>query len=282
MKNYETRDILRPVFIVGLPRSGTTVFYRTLARHPHFAWISPATRKLTRWYWPCRMQRLFRNHRLPVEAPRVWRKGRRAENDALLGRDVTPPLRRYYRKIVESQMRLADAPRFLSKHPRNGLRIPFFMEIFPEATFLHVIRDGRAVAESILRYRRRAGSEHRWWGMKPPGWEQMASLSPCEQIGWQWAECVRRIRADGRRLPSGRYHEVRYETFCEQPETTLHAVAESCRLDDPGSVWSHVTGLTSQNSKWREALSARQIAETEKQAGPVLAELGYAPSSCLP
>lgn len=267
-----------PLFIVGLPRSGTTVFYRRLAQHPDLAWISPATRKHAESYAWCRFRSVFRDDQLPVEASRVWSRFVRTEDDVLEARHVTPAAERYYRAMLANQLRLADASCFLSKHPRNGLRIPFFSAIFPDARFVHLIRDGRAVGESILRCRKRSGDMAAWWDMRPVGWRDQQARSPAAQVGWQWARGIEQIRAYGEALPSDRYIEVHYEAFCEAPVDTLLKVTRFAGLDEARAPWVSCPDIQPQNEKWAVALEPAQIADLEQAAAPVLAQLGYPPS----
>jgi hypothetical protein len=80
----------RPIFIVGAPRSGTNIFYRTLARHPDLAWISNITKKVPSSLWLTRLIMLFRHDHRPTEANNVWQKFTRGDDEAL-GRDDVGP-----------------------------------------------------------------------------------------------------------------------------------------------------------------------------------------------
>lgn len=270
-----TIDIDRPIFIVGVPRSGTTVFYRCLAKHPDLAWISPATRKYARYYWPCRIRQIFRNRRLPVEGSRVWRKYVNGPDDVLTASDVTPEQTRYYHEVVRNQIRLAGKPRFLIKHPRIGLRLGYYDAIFPDAVFIHLIRDGHAVAESILRRRRRDASKNKWWDVRPPGWPAQMSRPAAEQVGWQWDQCIRIIRQTARNLPADRYIEIRYEDFCSTPVDALRRITDTCGLAWPADGIPGLDHIRSQNEKWRSVLTTEQIQAVEAAAEDTLRELGY-------
>jgi hypothetical protein len=68
------KQVVRPIFIVGAPRSGTNIFYRTFAKHPDLAWISNITKKVPSSLWLTRIIMLYRNDHRPTEANNVWQK----------------------------------------------------------------------------------------------------------------------------------------------------------------------------------------------------------------
>jgi len=266
----------KPIFLVSLPRSGSWVFYRKLARHPELGWISKATRK-----WPTsatvnRLLRPFRGPDVPVEGSRIWRRFAREEDDVLEAAHLTPAARDWVRRMAATQVRLQGKRRFLSKYPRNGLRVGWLDAIFPDALFVHLVRDGRAVARSILDRREHHDGLGAWWGSRPPGWHELLDRPPAEQAALQWRLCIEHTRAAAAKLGPGRYLEIRYEDFCDAPAETLQTVSGFCGLRWPtGLLEELVRDVRSQNFKWRERLSSEEIAAVEGVAGELLAELRY-------
>ncbi len=89
---------------------------------------------------------LFRNDHRPTEANNVWRKFA-GDDDESLGRDdVTAAAGKYLHTVLQNNLWIFNKPRFVNKCPGNSVRIEFLQEIFPDAIFIHIIRDGRAAA----------------------------------------------------------------------------------------------------------------------------------------
>ena len=115
--------IRRPIIILGSVRSGTTLLGKVLAHHPEVA------------YWE--------------EPKHIWRhRHAYRAHDRLTDSDVTPAICKYIHTQFDSYRRAQNKPRFMEKTPSNCLRVPFIRKIFPDALFIHMIRDGRASATS--------------------------------------------------------------------------------------------------------------------------------------
>lgn len=267
-------EIRAPIFIVGPPRSGTTVLYEKLARHPDVAWISNITKKVPGSLLATRAIMLFRDDHRPTEAKKVWARFS-TRTDVSRGReDATPRAWRFLRRVVRNNLRLTGRSRFLSKDPNNSLRIPFLDAIFPDAIFVHILRDGRAVANSSVSARRRHGGALR--GIRIPGWESLVDLPPLEAAGVEWKTAVETIRRHGRELPAERFVEIRYEDFTADPAEALEEISRRCGLPwQRRKVEEVVSDVVSQNHKWRETLSAEDVERLETVIGGLLVELGY-------
>lgn len=116
----------KPIIILGAARSGTTLMAETiLAKHPAVA------------YW---------------NEPRVWRYGHAYRmSDVLRREDATPKVKAFLQKRFDDYLEASGRDRFMEKHPSNCFRMPFVLEIFPDARVVHIIRDGREVALSAAK-----------------------------------------------------------------------------------------------------------------------------------
>lgn len=178
--------------------------------------------------------------------------------------------------LYEAYARTHAKPRWGDKTPMYVLHIPLLASLFPDARFVHLIRDGRDVALSYLdrpRYPRTI------W-----------------QAAWRWRNAVATGRRSGRELGEGRYTEVRYEALVRNPRSVLDALCSflDLRFDDRMLKYSEraherleaapemepyqVRSMRPPQEglrDWRRRMSRRDRWAFEMVAGDLLSELGY-------
>ena len=268
------RIIDRPIFIVGAPRSGTNIFYRTFAKHPDLAWISNITKKVPSSLWLTRMIMQFRNDHRPTEANNVWQKFTRGDNEALGREDVGQKARGYFTQVLHNNLRIFDKPRFVNKCPGNSVRIDFLKEIFPDAIFIHILRDGRAVAYSIMRSR--LGHSGAYWSVKPPGWQDLLKVPLVDACALQWKMTVEAILASAAKLTPEQYLEVRYEEFVARPAEIFEEIGAKCDLVWQDGLLQQITaGIDNRNYKWQTEMQEADMQTLNNLLGKFLADLGY-------
>lgn len=266
--------VISPIFIVGAPRSGTNIFYRTMARHPDLAWISNITKKIPASLLLTRILMRFRSDHRPSEGNNIWQNFIGDEDESLGPADVTPAARRFLHKIVRNHLQLFNKPRFLNKCPGNSVRIEFLKEIFPDAIFVHLMRDGRAAAYSIMRSR----LEHdgSYWSVKPPGWQDLLKLPLLDACALQWKMIVESVLRSAGKLPPEQYVEVKYEDFVAQPAEIFRHVAAKCDLIWPEDLLQAVTGgIENRNFKWLAELRDEDKITLNRLLGDFMNQLGY-------
>jgi hypothetical protein len=136
-----------PVFILGSPRSGTTLAFEILDRSPRLASLEAESHLFWEMFHGLRQAR-WSSHELGPE-------------------DVGRRERRVLYWAIE---RIAGSSRYLDKAPRNCFRVPYLNELFPDAWFVHLKRDGRAAVSSLI-------TGWRAPGMMFPGMQMPAPLS---------------------------------------------------------------------------------------------------------
>lgn len=273
-------NINRPVFIVGMPRSGSTAFHRVLSEHPDLATTTHVTRKTPTNYPLLKLISLVVRDHKPGEAGTMWDRYVQGDDDVLRAADVTPENRRYYTTAVANVLRLYHRSRFISKCPRNGMRMEFLREIFPDARFIHLIRDGRAVSRSVLEQRERSGDMMKWWDVRPIGWRQWEKEPPVASVAHQWRSVVQFVHDVGQTMPTDQYMEIRYEDFTRDPVKLLGRVCSFM-----GVAWSDEAiraasrSIESRNDKWEKSFSVDDVTVMNQIMGDGLKAYGYLDSS---
>lgn len=222
----------------------------------------------------------------PSEAWKVWGRccGDRFASSYLLDVEPSPSEARRVRRRVNSTMRLQGKPRFVAKLTGPG-RIGYLSSIFPEARFVHVIRDPRAVVDSLLRVpfwrKSNRSTEPAWEGglteHELEAWKRIGTPEALAAV--QWGAVLRTIREEaGRRDPS-LYTEVKYEDFLIEPHETLGGMFAFAGLrDDPGAhaFVDERLALRNLSAGWRERLSPDQVEVISQLLAEPMRELGYA------
>jgi hypothetical protein len=191
---------------------------------------------------------------------------------------------------VRKQVRAAFEPMLTSQRNRLLIkitgwpRIGFLNEIFEDARFIHIVRDGRAVASSLLHV-----DFWRGW-MGPQGW-RAGLLSPEDQATWEsydrsfvalagleWRIQMRAIEAARRASPDAKaFFQVKYEEFCAQPLETCRRVLEFGELPGSADFERHVKGakIRSTSHRWRDDLTPGQQAVLDDLLREDLLQYGY-------
>jgi omega-hydroxy-beta-dihydromenaquinone-9 sulfotransferase len=269
--------IIKPIIVVGTGRCGSTLFHRLLANHEHVMWLSgfsivdPGRPALNRWAVSALdippMRSLFGKKIRPAEGYRFWDR---------YAYGFSEPCRDLVRADVSARVKkqLHSAFGSMLTRRRNRLllkitgwpRIGYLNEVFEDARFIHILRDGRAVASSLLHVEFWRG----WYG--PQGW-RAGLLSPEDQALWEsydrsftalagieWRIQMRAMDAARKLLDPRLFMEIRYESFCEQPMETFRRVLEFADLPQSPALERAVKKerIRSTSNRWRDDLSSSQ------------------------
>ena len=248
----------RPIFILGPHRSGTTLLYESLAQHPSLGYLNRANRRVPFSPHLARAMTLvgLGMSDSPMEAQNIWDRFRTRDDDWMGAADAPARVTDWHRWQVSRALSLRGAGRFLAKYPRLSLRLEWLDAMFPDAIFIHLKRDWRAVVSSTVG--RRVKREERgggWFGIRVPGWHDLADLPHAVASARIFRTVTHYLEEEGPWF-GDRYFAVRYEDLCENPLAVFGEIVERCDLPMlPEFQDSLPRSLESANHKWRDCLS---------------------------
>lgn len=287
MQSIESTGPTKPILIVGAPGSGTTLLYQTLCCHRDVSYI---THNMLR-AGLARNGRFMGEHRralftlqklvhrdagsnLPHEADVLWMKHFGYYN-RMTEEDCTDEMAAFFKRKILLVQKLWNRLRFLNKNLQNSFRVRLLNAIFPDAKFIHIVRDGRAVAFSILNKKREGATSPiilvGFRGILGDKYEQRRS--ELYNYGLAWAEYVRAAREAIRFGPSG-YYEVRYEDLVASPRDVLKRILEFCELEWHDEFEKRIPAIQNMNIKWNRQCSNQQRQDMEESTFALRKELG--------
>jgi hypothetical protein len=272
------------VFFVGCPRSGTTLLGRIGNAHPELAvvhesrWI-PRTFEHREGLTANGLVTLNLAERL-CDARALKPLGiDDSEMETLIRDRVGVPFSRFVTALFDLYGERQGKRLVGDKSPGYVRYLPTLHRLWPQARFVHIIRDGRDVCLSVLD-----------WQKGAPRFSTFAD-DPFTTTGVWWEWYVRLGREGGSRLGPVLYHEVHYERLVAEPERESAGLCEFLGIpydasilrfhegrtrSKPGlstkSAWLPVTGGL---RDWRTTMDADQVLRFEAAAGDLLDELGY-------
>lgn len=287
------------VFVLGTGRCGSTLVHEVLARHPDVGFVSNVDDRLAgldltgRWNnavyrrIPDRFTRKGRMRFAPSEGYRVLE----AQVSPLLPQpfrdltaaDATPWLTKRFRDFFERRRVAQAKPLFLHKFtgwPRSG----FVREAFPDARFVHVIRDGRAVANSWLQmpwWLGFGGPEQWHWGPLPPEYAGVWEASGRSHVvlaglGWNiLMDAYSRAKA---LTPAPVWVDVRYEDVVADPRASIGALLDYMSLEwtaDFDAAFDTYTFSSGRSDAFRRDLSGADVAALSGALEPHLRRYSY-------
>ena len=298
-------------FVLGSGRCGSTLVTELIARHPDVGFISNVDDKLARLDLKGRWNnalfarsderdpslRPFRDRRRALERGRLrvapsegWLVLEKQVSSIfpqpcrdLTAQDAMPWLQKRIADFFDSRIEAQGKPAFvhhLTGWPRSGL----LRSVYPEARFVHVVRDGRSVANSWL--------QMGWWdGYRGPDNWYLGPLSRADQAEWEeaersfvvlaglgWRILMSAIEEARALVPEEQWLDVRLEDFMDDPRGRTEEVLDFLGLEWTPQYEAGFAKHTFQASRgvaWKRDLSEADIAALERTIAKPLAAYGY-------
>lgn len=282
------RDNRHPIFLIGAARSGTKFLRSCLGASSQIDII-------------------------PYDIGYVWRYGNEDKrHDQFEKADLTHQIKQYIQKTLPSLTveNTVNAKYYVEKSVPNSLRVEFLQEVFPDAVFIHLIRDGRAVIESSIRQWKSPADKSYllkklryfpWRNYRYAGWfikniirskinnhipiwgprykgieEDVARLSVEQVCAKQWVECVSVAIEQLAQVKGDRVYTVKFESLMSD-NNELKSLCDSIGIGDSDSVidYHNKNVEIGNNSKSINNLNQDALDAIEMYAKPLLRKLGY-------
>jgi hypothetical protein len=273
-----------PVFVMGCHRSGTNLLYDMLLSAGGFA--------VYRGFLPIYKILIPRFGSMENGASRekileTWLRSKGFRRTGLDAEDLSARIREkcrnggdFIRVVMDSVAENQHVQRWAVYDPDNVLHVERVKRDIPNALFVHIIRDGRDIALSLKKM----------GGFTPLPWDRGQSDSlVATSLYWEWM--VHQGRTHGRKFPAD-YIEIRYEDLITNPNETLGKLGSFLdhdldydriqraglgRLSETNSSFREEGGQEkiSPLGRWKERLTAGEVAAIEATVGDCLEENGY-------
>jgi hypothetical protein len=268
----------RPVFVIGAPRSGTSTLFELLK----------ASSSL---------------EGLPFEGHDVWRAFHHPrwsgwDSDAVGAGEVRFGERRFVNAYFHSHL---GPCRLVEKTPENSLRIPYLLDLFPDATFAVIRRDPCEVISSLIdgwrhpagRYRSYyvprdlsiPGHPHRrlWCFALIEGWRDLAA-APVPEIAFaQWEQTTGAIERSRSLVSPARWIDVYLGDLLDRPEQALASICRGVEITPERRLDKELAELLSRPAnalsppgpdKWKRR-NGREVSELLPRIAAVAPDRGY-------
>ncbi len=234
------------VFIVGAPRSGTTLLHQLLASYGRFGYVNNLIARL--WRVPALFMALERDigatsersaefHSTfgktsgssgPHEFGFFWRRWLRYEGSHKVEKDAVPEeIREALFRELNAVLHVANRAVVFKNLAACGMNAELLAQIHTNSLFLVVEREKMDVVRSILSARKKNFDSYReWFSVKPPHWQSTVDREPLEQIDWQIDAIESQLKQQLNVLDESRIRKLRFQSIVERPNQVLSEVRD--------------------------------------------------------
>jgi hypothetical protein len=294
MTNHNAIEMLPPIFVVGAPRSGTTLTAKILGRHPRvfmpgethfFDDIYARRRELGKLSDAESMRKVLSRMRTLYhrygENPDQQRIDKLLQRDSLIERLTS---RRSYKGMLscfmEVQMRSVGKVRWGNNVPRDIFHVKDILSFYPNAKFLVCVRD---VRDFLLSYK------HKWKNTSEENTDRIRRLYHPALTSLLWKASIKQILRMKDLIPRENLMVIRYETLVQNPEQLTREMCEfigetferdMLNVDEENSSFqvSEKGIFSSSVGRWRQQLTHEEVFIAQGIAGKELQRLGYEPA----
>ena len=239
LKNYQGQHA-QPIFIIGAPRSGSTILYQLLMSYFKFAYLS----NIASLFPPCptfisevSYKFLGEYKERDYQSQYGYIKGFMAPSEAgqLITRwfgedlckiDNQPSHIEFVNQSIAKLSSMMGGP-CLFKNLKLSLKIQDIIAFYPKVIFLHIKRKPLYIAQSILLAKRKLYNDDRtWFSYSLPQKDELLKQEPLTQIVNQIKTIQDFIQSGKKYVPDLQFLEIQYEELCQNPDTIMKKIEQ--------------------------------------------------------
>ncbi len=288
---YNVPYFSRPVFILSAPRSGSSSLYESLSKIEKTLSLNKENDKT---WW-----KIFPYNRLNLPTDYIYQNEISTDKVKAIKKELILNIvleSKQKVKVIFDKLILNNDIRYIEKTIANCFHLDVIDNIFPDAMYIHLVRDARACISSMIEgwnsgffmkrnlpFPKDSTISH-WCYPVPPNWQDITHKSLEEICAWSWVEHNRYVLdkynndADFRH----KYIKVSYENLVVEPLKVINDIAEFTGLEVSEECIQYISSKTSSWStvskpkadKWKEK-NLEKINNVLPTIYPMMKDLGY-------
>ena len=276
----QLKPVEKPIFVIGTGRSGTTILGVVLSMHQQVGFLNEP-----KAIW----------HTIYPYEDLIGSYSQGKAEYRLSETDVSESTIRTAKRIFGSYLKTVGASRLVDKYPELVFRVPFVRQIFPDAKFIFLVRNGWDTCQSIDNWSKRLGTNvkedtHDWWGVNNRKWnllvDRVVATNPdlkdniaaikaysdhTNMAAVEWILTMQEGLKLAQQYPDDLYL-LKYEDLASQPQTTLEKLLDFCELPGDEKMITYANQTLSSRQSYQEFSLPPEIAPLFAKT---MTELGY-------
>ncbi len=285
-------SIHAPVFIIGVPRSGSTILYQAITATMDIGYINnlicslynslPLGFKLSKYIYSNSTHTCFNSsfghttdygYNAPSECGSFWYRWLPRDKHFIDWNDFDRNIVHKIRQEVYSASNIIKRP-IVFKNLNAGQRLRLISRTFPNARIIHIKREAAYNIQSILKARRNNNiPEHSWWSIKPPYYTSYLNLSEIKMCTAQYKGILKQIDEDRKLFPENQWKDIEYENFIDDPQMTIESLMDFLDIPlrsntDLSQLLQNIKGKQERSlseEEWKEVLHSVEYHEIEEK-----------------
>lgn len=276
----QLKKIEKPIFIVGTGRSGTTILGVVLSMHQQVGFLNEP-----KAIW----------HKIYAEEDLIGSYSQQTAYYRLRAEAADNSASKIAHRLYGTYLTAVGSSRVVDKYPELIFRVPFVQQLFPDAKFIFLVRNGWDTCRSIDSWSKRLGTNvqedtHDWWGVNNRKWnllvEQLVANNSTlnkhlaaiknydnhtDMAAVEWIltmqEGLKLVKQDPQNI-----YLLKYEELVAQPRNSLEQLLDFCELNHDQKMLTYAEQTLSDRQNEQQFTLAPEIAQVFEQT---MVDLGY-------